>query len=259
VTPNPFAVPGKVALVTGATSGIGQACAEVLTQAGAKVVVAGRDAGRGELVCASIRQAGGEAEFRSLDVTDARACDTAVTATLDRFGRLDILVNGAGISAGASVLETSDEDWIRVLDTNLSGVFYMSRATVPAMRGQGGGTIVNVASDWALFADGKAAAYCTSKGGVLMLTKAMALDHARQGIRVNCVCPAEIDTPMLTATAGAMGLDLEKARAHWGEALPIGRIGRPEEVAWAVLYLASDAAGFLTGVALPVDGGSTSR
>ncbi|MEX2647786.1 MAG: SDR family NAD(P)-dependent oxidoreductase [Alphaproteobacteria bacterium] len=255
----PFSVAGKAALVTGATSGIGRACAEVLAAAGAKVLVTGRDEERGRAVRDGIRRAGGAAEFRRLDVTDPRACEAGVAAAVESFGRLDILVNDAGVNAGGSVLDTTDEDWLRVLDTNLGGVFAMSRAAVPAMRAKGGGVIVNIASDWSLFASAKAAAYCTSKGGVLMLTKAMALDHARQGIRVNCVCPAEIDTPMLDVTATEMGMAKDAARKAWGEALPIGRIGRPEEVAWAVLYLASDAAGFLTGVALPVDGGSTSR
>ena len=146
-----------------------------------------------------------------------------------------------------------------MIDTNLSGVFHMCRAAVPALRRAGGGAIVNMASDWSLFAAPAAVAYCTSKGGVLMLTKAMAQDHAREGIRVNCVCPAEIDTPMLEWWSKARGVDHAEALRAFGAALPIGRVGRPEEVAWAVLYLASDASAFLTGVALPVDGGSTSR
>jgi NAD(P)-dependent dehydrogenase (short-subunit alcohol dehydrogenase family) len=146
-----------------------------------------------------------------------------------------------------------------VLDTNLTGVFQMCRAAVPVMRGAGGGSIVNIGSDWSLFAGTDAAAYCTSKGGVLLLTKAMALDHARQGIRVNCVCPAEIDTPMLERSAARHGIAHAEAMRRYAEALPVGRVGEPREVAYAVLYLASDAARFVTGIALPVDGGSSSR
>jgi NAD(P)-dependent dehydrogenase (short-subunit alcohol dehydrogenase family) len=138
-------------------------------------------------------------------------------------------------------------------------VFRVCRAAVPPLRAGGGGAIVNIGSDWSLFAGAGAAAYCASKGGVLLLTKAMAQDHARQGIRVNCVCPAEIDTPMLATTADRHGVDHAEALMRYAEALPVGRVGTPREVAYAVLYLASDAARFITGIALPVDGGSTSR
>jgi NAD(P)-dependent dehydrogenase (short-subunit alcohol dehydrogenase family) len=230
----------------------------VLAAAGASVVVAGRDGARGQAVCDGIRGQGGQAVFQALDVTDAAQCDAAVRRAVAELGRLDIVVNGAGIFAGGAVLDTSDDDWFRVLDTNLTGTFNVCRAAVPAMR-TGGGAIVNIGSDWSLFAGPGAAAYCTSKGGVLMLTKAMALDHARDGIRVNCVCPAEIDTPMLERGAASRGVAYAEALRAYAAALPLGRVGRPEEVAWAVLYLASDAGAFLTGVALPVDGGSTSR
>ncbi|MSP82109.1 MAG: glucose 1-dehydrogenase [Alphaproteobacteria bacterium] len=249
----------RVVLITGATSGIGAAAAKAFAATGARVVLMGRDEVRGTATRDALRADGHEAELVLGDVADPKLCDAAVAATLARFGRLDVLVNNAGMNAGGSVPDTSDENWFRVIDTNLSGVFFMSRAAVPVMRRQGGGVILNVASDWALFAGADAAAYCASKGGVLMLTKAMALDHAREGIRVNAVCPAEIDTPMLVASAARHGVDLAAAREHWAEALPLGRIGKPEEVAAALVYLASDAAAFITGVGLPVDGGSTAR
>jgi len=255
---NAFRLEGRVALVTGATSGIGAACAEVLAEAGAAVVVAGRSVQRGQAVVEGIARAGGRARFQPLDVSDDASCRAAVQAATTAFGRLDIVVNSAGIGAGGAVLDTTDEDWLAVLETNLTGVFRMCRAAVPPLRA-GGGAIVNIGSDWSLFAGAGAAAYCTSKGGVLLLTKAMAQDHAREGIRVNCVCPAEIDTPMLATTADRHGVDHAEALARYAEALPVGRVGTPREVAYAVLYLASDEARFITGIALPVDGGSTSR
>jgi NAD(P)-dependent dehydrogenase (short-subunit alcohol dehydrogenase family) len=250
---------GRTILITGATSGIGRATAHAFSAPGENLVLVGRDRVRGAVVREEVERRGAMARLELADVADPRACEAAVAATLERFGRLDVLVNNAGVSAGGSVPETSDEDWLRVIETNLSGVFHMSRAALAPMRRQKAGVILNVASDWALFAGRDAAAYCASKGGVLMLTKAMALDHAREGVRVNAVCPAEIDTPMLEGFAARHGVELAEAHRAWAEALPLGRIGRPEEVAAALVFLASDAAAFITGAALPVDGGSTAR
>jgi len=249
----------KVALVTGATSGIGAATAAAFARAGARVVLGGRDRDRGTAVAAGIEAAGGEALFVVADVADPRACDRLVAATVERFGGLDILVNCAGIFRRGAVEALNDDDWRATMAINVDGPFYLSRAAVPRMRARGGGAIVNIGSDWSLVAGEDAVAYCASKGALLQMTRAMALDHARDGIRVNIVCPGEVDTPMLAAEAVERGESIEEARANWGAAVPLGRIATPEDVADAVLFLASDRARHVTGAALSVDGGATAR
>lgn len=248
---------GKTALVTGATSGIGRAIARSFAKSGANVMLTGRNQARASEVLA---ECGANAHFAAGDVTDSSFASRLVAQTAERFGSLDILVNNAGIGGGTDALSTTDEQWLSVMATNLDAVFYFCRAGVRQMQRQGGGgAIVNIGSDWSLVAGKKAVAYCTSKGGVLMLSKSMALDHAREGIRVNVVCPAEIDTPMIDEAARERGKDIAEARAEYAEAIPLGRIGKPEDVAAAVLFLASDAARFITGTALSVDGGTTAR
>lgn len=248
---------GRAVLVTGGTSGIGAAVARAFGAAGASVLLSGRDAERGERVASEIAAAGGAVAFGVADITDPQTPGNLVKACLDRFGRLDILVNNAGIIYEGTAEETSDAEWLETMSVNLDGAFRMSRAALPAIRQSGGGSIVNVASDWALVGGRRAVAYCASKGGLLMMTKAMALDHAHENIRVNAVCPTEIDTPMLDREIEQAGLTKEEAHAAYGEKIPMGRVGTPEDVARAVLFLASDHAGFVTGVALPVDGGVT--
>ncbi|MEM7120203.1 MAG: SDR family NAD(P)-dependent oxidoreductase [Pseudomonadota bacterium] len=248
---------GKTALVTGATSGIGRATARAFAKSGAKVMLTGRNESRGQDVLA---ECGEDAGFLAGNVTDSSFASQLVSQTVERFGSLDILVNNAGIDVGLDAPQTTDEQWLDVMATNLDAVFYFCRAGVRQMRRQGtGGAIVNIGSDWSLVAGKQAVAYCASKGGVLMLSKSMALDHARENIRVNVVCPAEIDTPMIDETAKAHGKDVAEARAAFAEAIPMGRIGEPEDVAAAVLFLASDAARFITGTALSVDGGTTAQ
>lgn len=248
---------GAAVLVTGGTSGIGAAIARAFGDAGAAVLLTGRDAERGGEVAADIASDGGTAEFLAADVTDSGACGRLVDAMLDRFGGLDVLVNNAGIIHSGDAQGTTDEQWNETLAVNLTAAFRMSRAAIPAIRKQGGGSIVNIASDWALVGGRRAVAYCASKGGLLMMTKAMALDHAKENIRVNAVCPTEIMTPMLTGEFRAAGVSDEEGLAALGETIPMGRVGTPEEVARAVLFLASDQASFMTGVGLPVDGGIT--
>ncbi|MBE9554951.1 MAG: glucose 1-dehydrogenase [Proteobacteria bacterium] len=248
---------GAAILVTGGTSGIGAAIARAFGDAGASVLLTGRDVERGGEMAADIVSDGGVAEFMAADVTDKGACGRLVDATLDRFGRLDVLVNNAGIVHSGDAVETTDEQWNETIAVNLTAAFRMSRAAIPAMRQQGGGSIVNIASDWALVGGRRAVAYCASKGGLLMMTKAMALDHSQENIRVNAVCPTEIMTPMLTGEFRAAGITDEEGLAAVAEAIPMGRVGTPEEVARAVLFLASDQASFITGVGLPVDGGVT--
>ena len=244
-------------LVTGGTSGIGAATARAFGDAGASVLLTGRDTDRGRDVAADIASRGATAEFVAADLTDAVACGRLVDAVLDRFGRLDVLVNNAGIIYRANAEETTDAIWDETVAVNLTAAFHMSRAAIPAIRKQGGGAIVNIASDWALVGGRRAVAYCASKGGLLLMTKAMAQDHAAEGIRINAVCPTDIMTPMLAAEFRAAGLSDPEGLAALGESIPMGRVGTPEEVARAVLFLASDQAGFITGVGLPIDGGVT--
>lgn len=248
---------GAAVLVTGGTSGIGAAVARAFGAAGAAVLLSGRDDERGSKVAADIASDGGTAEFLAADITGKGACDRLVDAILERFKRLDVLVNNAGIIHRADAEETTDAIWNETIAVNLTAAFRMSRAAIPAIRRQGGGAIVNIASDWALVGGPRGVAYCASKGGLLLMTKAMALDHAAENIRVNAVCPTDIMTPMLTAEFRATELSDEEGLAALGETIPMGRVGTPEDVAQAVLFLASDQASFITGVGFPVDGGVT--
>lgn len=248
---------GKTVLVTGGTSGIGAAIARAFADIGASVLLTGRDETRGARVAADIAAAGGVADFASADLTDSKACGRLVDLALDRFGRLDVLINNAGIIHYATAEETSDDMWRQTMTVNLDAAFRLSRAAIPAIRKQGGGAIVNIASDWALVGGKRAVAYCASKGALLQMTKAMALDHAKENIRVNAVCPTDVDTPMLEIEFRTMGLDRKDGLAQAGETIPLGRVGTPEDVAKSVLFLASNDAAFLTGVGLPVDGGVT--
>jgi NAD(P)-dependent dehydrogenase (short-subunit alcohol dehydrogenase family) len=247
---------GKVALITGGTSGMGRATAMLFAQEGARVAITGRNEARGREVVAEIEQAGGTAIFVRSDVRFAGDCRRAVEETLQAFGRLDILFNNAGVLYANTVLDCTEEEWDLTLDTNLKGTYLMSKFALPAMIAQGNGVIINNASGWGLVGGDAAAAYCASKGGVVLLTKAMAIDHARQGIRVNCVCPGDVDTPMLPEDAQRRGMEWEEYVTSAADR-PMGRIGKPEEIAKAVLFLASDDSSFVTGAVLAVDGGGT--
>ena len=246
----------KVALITGGTSGIGAAAAELFAREGAKVAITGRNESRGHAVTARILQSGGTAIFLRTDVRKAAECQRAVDETVRSYGRLDILFNNAGVFFPQTAIECSEEEWDLQIDINLKGTFLMSKYALGPMIAQGGGVIVNNSSGWGLVGGDKAVAYCASKGGVVLLTKAMAIDHGRQGIRVNCICPGDVDTPMLPEDARLRGLDWKTYRAGC-ENRPLGRIGTVDEIAEAVLFLASDDASFVTGAALVVDGGGT--
>lgn len=245
---------GKVALITGGASGIGKATAELFAREGAAVTIADVNVEAGEAVARALAHDCGEVMFVRCDVTKASDCQQAVQKTVDRFGKLDILFNNAGIIRRASVIDTTEEEWDWVMAVNVRSVFLMSKAAIPVMVKTGGGVIVNSGSGWGLVGGKDAVSYCASKGAVIQLTKAMALDHGAQNIRVNAVCPGDTDTPMLAGEAEQLGQSHESILAESVQR-PLGRVGRPEEIAQAVLYLASDASSFVTGTTLLVDGG----
>jgi meso-butanediol dehydrogenase/(S,S)-butanediol dehydrogenase/diacetyl reductase len=245
---------GAVAVVTGGASGIGKAVCERLAAEGAEVWVADLDARAADRVAATLPKA----SAAGVDVADPEAVDAMVGEIVRSSGRIDVLVNNAGVVLDASVWETSPADWARVLAVNLSGAFYGCRAALPHMIAARRGAIVNTASDAGIVGWPRQAAYCASKGGVVQLTRAAALDAAPYGVRVNCVCPAFTDTPLVDAWVQAQA-DPDAARAAVAREQPLGRIGRPEEIAAAIAYLASDEAAFVTGAVLPVDGGVTAR
>ena len=247
---------GKVALITGGTSGIGRATAVLFAREGAKIALTGRDEVRGRVVLHEIKSAGSEGIFVRSDVRLADDCRRAVDETLRVFQRLDILFNNAGVFFPHTVPESTEEEWDQTVDVNLKGTYLMSKFALAHMIEKRSGVIVNNSSGWGLVGGDAAAAYCASKGGVVLLTKAMAIDHGRQGIRINCVCPGDVDTPMLPEDAKQRGIaweDYLKGASN----RPLGRIGKPEEIARAVLFLASDDSAFMTGSALVVDGGGT--
>jgi NAD(P)-dependent dehydrogenase (short-subunit alcohol dehydrogenase family) len=244
-------------IITGATSGIGAAIARHFAQLSANVVLTGRSTNRGDAVAREIEAGGGKACFLAGDIKDPRIPDALVRMVLDRFGRLDVLVNNAGILHRGSALECTDEQWDDTIATNVTSVFRMSRAALKVMKPQRRGSIVNIASDYALVAGPDAFAYCASKGALAQMTRAMAMDHARDGIRVNAVCPGDTDTPMQDS-AFADG-DRVAGLARVGETVPLGRVARPLEVAKTVAFVASDDASYITGAMIPVDGGNTAR
>jgi len=245
---------GKVGLITGGTAGIGAATAARFAREGASVALTGRNSERGEAVAQSIADAGGEAMFIRSDVRLAEDCRQAVEQTLERFGRVDILFNNAGVFHPKTVPDCTEEEWDETIDSSLKGAFLMSKYVIPSMIESGGGSIIHTSSGWGILGGDKAAAYCAAKGGLIVMAKAMAIDHGPDGIRVNCVCPGDVDTPMLPDDAAKRGQSWEEYLAGC-TSRPLGRIGTVEEIADAVVFLASDQSSFVTGEFLVVDGG----
>jgi meso-butanediol dehydrogenase/(S,S)-butanediol dehydrogenase/diacetyl reductase len=247
---------GKVALVTGSTTGIGEATARCLAEAGAAIMLNGRHAGRGESVLASLRAAGARAAFTRADVRDAGACDALVAATIRELGGLHILVNNAGILYSANAPDTSDAQWLDTFAVNVTAVFFLSRAAIRHMRTTGGGVIINVASEWGLNGEPGHVAYCSSKGAIVQMTRCLALDHARENIRVNAVCPGEIHTQMVDDILAAQGGDREAQLQRLAAGIPLRRLASPAEVGRVIRFLASSEASYVTGANVPVDGGN---
>lgn len=244
----------KVALITGGTSGIGRATALLFAEEGAKVAITGRNRERGSAVVAELEKLGCNSLFIPADVRLASDCRRTVEETVAAFGQLDVLFNNAGVYVANDAIGCSEEEFDLQVDTSLKGAFLMSKFAIPHMINAGGGSIVNNSSGWGYTGGERAVAYCAAKGGMLVMTKAMAIDHGRQGIRVNCICTGDTVTPMEYEDARNRGMTWEDYVESASDR-PLGRMGEPIEIARAVLFLASGEASFVTGAALPVDGG----
>ena len=242
----------KVAIVTGAASGIGKATATVFAEHGAKVVVADIDEDRANQTVTTIRDAGNKAVYVQTDVTTLDNTERMVQETLNNYGKLDILVSSAGIAMRLPVADLPEEDWHRCLNVNLTGVYLCAKAAIPAMQKNDGGSIINLSSIYGIVGADVRAAYVASKGGVTNLTRGMALDYAKDNIRVNCICPGFVETPLVAGVIKTPAEYQTLADKH-----PMRRLAQPEEIAYGALYLASDESAFVTGIALPIDGGYT--
>lgn len=250
---------GKVAVITGAASGIGLGTAELLSAYGAAIAMVDISQ-KGEKSAADLREAGRRAEFFKCDVTNSKEVKSTVEAIKERFGHIDILFNNAGVTVRKTVVDLEEKEWDFVISVGLKGTFLFSKYVIPVMAENGGGSIINTGSGWGLKGGDLAAAYCAVKGGIVNLTRAMAIDHGHQNIRVNSVNPGDTDTAMLRDEGVQTGLvkDAESQEAYLrdcGIGRPLSRIGQPEDIANAVLYLASDLSGWVTGAAIVVDGG----
>ncbi|MEN6411604.1 MAG: SDR family NAD(P)-dependent oxidoreductase [Veillonellales bacterium] len=246
----------KVALITGGTSGIGLATARLLLQGGARVALIGSQKSKGRQALAELAEFGEQATYIQGDISRVTACRQAVDKTVEHYGKLDIVVNSAGIYLEKAITEVTPEEYERIMDVNVKGTYFICQAAVPALR-KTQGSIINVSSDAGLNGNILCSAYCAAKGAVTIFTKALALELARYNVRVNCVCPGDIDTPLLKQQL-AMAPNRDACLKEMASVYPLGRIGRPEEIATVICFLASPAASFVTGSAWPVDGGLTS-
>jgi NAD(P)-dependent dehydrogenase (short-subunit alcohol dehydrogenase family) len=245
---------GRVAAVSGAASGIGRGIALRLAEMGAAVAVLDIDAEKGRDAVAAIEHAGGKAIFVPCDVRSDEACQQAVEQVIGAFGAIGVLCNNAGIAIRKNAVDLEEDEWDLTLDVTLKGIYLLSRRVIPHMIRIGGGSIVNTGSGWSLRGGPQAVAYCAAKGGALNLTRAMAIDHGKDRIRVNCVCPGDVDTPMLRSECTQLGGDLAEFMKEAADR-PLARVGTPEDVANAVLFFASDMSAWVTGAYLVVDGG----
>ena len=245
---------GRVAVVTGASSGIGRGAAMRLAEAGAAVLVLDINEAGGQGTVREIQEAGGKAAFLRCDVRSEADCKRAAQEAIDRFGRIDVLFNNAGVAIRKTALELEEAEWDLVLDVMLKGVYMLTRQVVPHMIKAGGGSIINTGSGWSLKGGGQAVSYCAAKGGLWNMTRAMAIDFGKHQIRVNAVCPGDIDTPMLRSECAQLGEDETKFMEE-AATRPIHRVGTPQDVANAVLFLASDMSTWITGTHIVVDGG----
>ena len=244
----------KVAVITGSTRGIGEACAKLFAREGAKVVISGRNAEDGRRVVAEIKAGGGAADYVSCDVSIARQVRDLVDKAVEIYGRIDILMNNAAIEDVKTVLDTTEEDWDNIIDTNLKAVFIGTQQAIPYMQKQGGGVIINTGSTFGHVGSPGYAAYHATKGGVLSFTRATAVSYIKDNIRVNSLSPGTIDTPGLRNGVKATAKDPEAAMASYLALQPMGRFGTPQEIAQGALFLASDDSGFMTGADLLIDG-----
>jgi len=242
-------------LITGGTSGMGEATAEAFVKAGADVVISGRNQKNADGIIERLQDEAGSICFIAADIGDRGQCDQLVEDVSEKLGGLDIVVNSAGVIYHATAEETTDEQWLDTMNVNVNGTFYVCRAVVPHLKASKG-TIINIASDAALTGSYHLVAYCASKGAVLQMTRAMAKDYARDGIRIIPICPGDVDTPMLRGEFRDRGLDLEAGLRESAEGVPLNRVCSAEEVAHMVLYAASDSAKFITGYPLVLDGGN---
>jgi len=248
----------KVAIVTGAGSGIGKATAALFAAEGAKVIVVDWNKDTGEETAATLRQAGGQSLYCYADVSQREDVERMVNTALDHYARLDVLVNNAAIAAMARLVDTTEETWDRVQSVNLKGVFLGCKYAIPAMIRSGGGTIINIASILGFVGDPDWAAYCAAKSGVIGLTKVAALTYGPQGIRVNCICPGDVETP-LREWEFSQSPDPDRSRREISSKYPLRRLASPQEIAECVVFLASEASSFITGSSMVVDGGLTVR
>jgi len=256
ITHEQFSLKGKIAVVTGAAAGIGRATAELLAHRGASVIVADWNAEGGEQTAEQIRNDGGLAVFRQVDVSKAAQVELLMESLRQEYGKLHILVNNAAVQILGTLTETSEESWDRIHNVNLKGVFLCCKYAIPLMVGQEGATIVNVASVLGVVADPDLAAYCAAKGGVISLTRAAALTYGPQGIRINCICPADVET-QLVKEYFENNPDPAAFRQQVYSNYALKRIASPLEIAKAIAFLASEEASFMAGSALVIDGGLT--
>ncbi|RJX74855.1 SDR family NAD(P)-dependent oxidoreductase [Pseudomonas sp. LS-2] len=244
----------KVVVITGAAGGVGQALVLLFAGEGAKIFLSDRDEAGCEAIAAKARNLGSEVEYLAGDLRNKEYCEAIVSTAVDRFGQLDIVLNNAGIIPRGTIEETTDDMWFDAMGVNLNAVFYICRAAIPHMKGRPGAAIVNTSSVWGVYPGPGHVAYCTSKGAVAALSKNLGRDCAPLGIRVNAVCPHEINTPMIRTGFERRGLDPDKAVEELNKSVPLGRIAEPEDIADVIAFLASNEARYIAGETLEVTG-----